>query len=1263
MKTIIMVSILSLVHLSPLYSGENLWTSVGGPPGGYSRAADFCPLPFTELYASSDSFLYVSTDNGLTWYITDHPKTEFYDIKIGRLGTTYSIFTATSDGIYRCINGGPWWLTNWQVSTLRLAIDRNNCDYIYAITGGRIIRSTNLGETWVEITPQPPNKWGCLEIDHFSPQTLYASHFDVGLWKSVDAGNSWEYLRFADTTIYDIDVSPRNPLIVFSVLYAERPSMDFSTMIWKSEDGGISWTNKLSLSSSCERLTQLIISRPSPDTIFSLYNGKLGHSHTTMFLSYNEGENWGHGHYDWPFVHIDNLYSSPILDGLFIGTGVDGLFKFPNFLNSYDFIFIGFRPRNKTTMITAGFSENYLISDGSSQWSHSGPQRAYRKVWRTRDGGINWTPFPASYNYGEYTEEVRQVEIVSPDSVFLLTSNYKLQIERFYISSDQGTHYNLVFSVPSTTNTYLCRFDVYQLYTIYLIHRHKLFRSEYPFSHWHQISATLPPIYALKIHPHSSYTLFFGGENGGFWKSTDGGQTLILSNTGLPTQDNMVSAIATGFSTQDKPITLYCGFKKTTPSGIAGLYKSTDLGATWQFTGLSEEINEIKVDPYDPSIIYLSTPENIYVSHNFAEDCMALNQGLNGLKTFDLDLSTVRPHLFCGTRHGVFKFSPINLYSGTPIATGYQSCKIVIKENIVHLAYQTQGGVYFGTSDMAGQKKIRKFGMKDGSSPTIAVGADGNPCAIWQRNIEPTPMIGGGELWFSKYDGTNWTEPYLLASFTGPFNLDVNLPSFTINQATNTGYVVFEWRDRYMDGPTSHLYLGWFSINNPSDIQFRELEFALAPARCEFPSISQGSNYLYIAFQREDKIYRIKWDLINHQIVDRTRISAEDRFSRHPYCDVQTNGVINYVWEDSTVGNIEIYWCWEIPGQEPSMFQNVSQTPGKSQWPQICKGTTWITWSEFIYPPTDNNWEICYKDLEFEGYQILSQTLEMSKFSHGVITRSPYWPPPYEPKLTAIWTEGNQPPFEIRSKTVAIPAPYYFYVNAGKEEPSPLTVQREGYIQFAPEPEKTIDYHPTKLIYRFPNLNPERRYRIKLVFYFESQSPTRWRMKIDGDNIFHANTWVKSGEIGTFERWLPSACYKDGEVYLNITKISGDYAFVAQVFLYEYERETEAITKSLQESESLPATEPVIFISPNPVRSVATISYLVPQNHQQPISLKIYDSAGRLIRQYKHLTNSPFNQITWDGTDENGKILSAGIYFIVLENSKNNLMRKIVLIR
>ncbi|MEO0138004.1 MAG: hypothetical protein ABIL40_09660 [candidate division WOR-3 bacterium] len=177
-KAILYSVIFCLVLISLLYSSEGLWTSIGGPPGGYSRAADFCPPPFTEIYASSDSFLYVSTDNGLTWQITAHPKTEIYDIKIGKMGSNYCIFTATSDGIYRSFGNTSWQLV-YEVATSRLAVDRNICSYIYAISNAGIVRSTDLGISWTII--HPTQQWQCIAIDPFSPQTIFIGHRTKGL--------------------------------------------------------------------------------------------------------------------------------------------------------------------------------------------------------------------------------------------------------------------------------------------------------------------------------------------------------------------------------------------------------------------------------------------------------------------------------------------------------------------------------------------------------------------------------------------------------------------------------------------------------------------------------------------------------------------------------------------------------------------------------------------------------------------------------------------------------------------------------------------------------------------------------------------------------------------------------------------------------------------------------------------------------------------------------------------------------------------------
>ncbi|MEO0122945.1 MAG: T9SS type A sorting domain-containing protein [candidate division WOR-3 bacterium] len=866
-----------------------------------------------------------------------------------------------------------------------------------------------------------------------------------------------------------------------------------------------------------------------------------------------------------------------------------------------------------------------------------------------------------------------------PESVYKIVINPTNHGELYLVCrgsaiyySSNGGHNWSYFPPPQGYfyNPYRQQFDIAIDGTIWL-----LCRKDIPFFLWAIVKR--PPgssiwyevktfqIYALPedlvCSPHSSETVFYidavDSTAGRSWypvlRTTDGGYTWeeVISSEGWG-----VSCLAfTPYSAD----TLYAG---VWDDGVGptwnAMLKSDHCGApyTWYELPLTDLIMvySVECDPESVGVVFVGYKQ-INQSDQGGVEC-----SMNGGWTWE-DVSSGLDYNPVGKRALIIQ--PTILFSSTGYGTAYSAQKLIsnpLTDKRCAL-YQSRDSIYAAFSTDLGQTWRYKELLGAGNFPASTVANNGYPYVIWQRNIEPTPMVAGGELWFSRYDGTNWSEPYLLASFTGPFNLDVNLPGFIIDPATNIGYVVFEWRDRFMNGPTSHLCLGWFDINNPANFQFTELEYAMAPLRCEFPSISQGGNYLYIAFQREDKIFRIKWDIGNHQIVNRIQVSEDSRFSHHPFVDVQANGVINYVYEDSTVNNIEIYRAYEL-NNVIYRVGNISNTPGKSQWPQICKGTTWITWSEYIYPPTDNNWEICYKDMEYEGYQILSQTDGMSKYSHGIVTRSPYWPPPYEPKLTAIWTEGNQSPYEIRAKTVTIPTPAYFYVDAGREAPSPWTVQRDGYFQFAPEPEKTIDYHSQKLIYHFPNLNPEKRYRIKLVFYFESASQKRWRMKIEADNIFHANIWLNPDEVTILERWLPPACYRDGEIYLNITKAIGDHAFVAQVFIYEYEREIEKITKNTQESDISYFREPYLSVSPNPFHNHTVIHYNLPVSDDQT-KINIYDASGRLVRQFNHLIYPQSNQIVWDGTDCIGSVLPNGIYFVSVTASNYRLIKKIVLMK
>jgi flagellar hook assembly protein FlgD len=83
---------------------------------------------------------------------------------------------------------------------------------------------------------------------------------------------------------------------------------------------------------------------------------------------------------------------------------------------------------------------------------------------------------------------------------------------------------------------------------------------------------------------------------------------------------------------------------------------------------------------------------------------------------------------------------------------------------------------------------------------------------------------------------------------------------------------------------------------------------------------------------------------------------------------------------------------------------------------------------------------------------------------------------------------------------------------------------------------------------------------------------------------------------------------------------------------------------------------------PNPFRSGTTLVFAVPD--EQPVRLTVYNVGGRLVRT---LVDGPralgWNRVQWDGRDERGERLAAGLYFYRLQNRDGTVTRKGVLLR
>jgi photosystem II stability/assembly factor-like uncharacterized protein len=108
--------------------------------------------------------------------------------------------------------------------------------------------------------------------------------------------------------------------------------------------------------------------------------------------------------------------------------------------------------------------------------------------------------------------------------------------------------------------------------------------------------------------PHKPFTFYFGGVNGGIWRTTNAGQSWTNITDG---KSDISSVGALAIAPSDANV-IYVGtgesqLREDLTFGT-GVYRSTDAGVTWQRLGLfdSHQIADIIVDPRDPDRAYVA---------------------------------------------------------------------------------------------------------------------------------------------------------------------------------------------------------------------------------------------------------------------------------------------------------------------------------------------------------------------------------------------------------------------------------------------------------------------------------------------------------------------------------------------------------------------------------------------------------------------------------------------------------------------------------
>lgn len=337
--------------------GGGSWAlAVNGITNCYIQALAINPTNSQVIYAGGNNSIYRSTNGGVSWIAINSGMTSNFvnalaidqnNTQVIYAGTGFdsgsfqglltSVVSSTSDGVYKTTDGGNTWAqcnTGLpQYTTINsLAIDPRNSQIIIAGGSGGIYKTTNGGDSWTEMIVN----YGSSVENSTSPisltinaiaisansQIVYAVS-SVGVFKSIDAGNSWAAINtgLTETNITVLSVDPSDSQVVFVGGASYGSVFGGVDGVFKSITGGNSWaaTNN---GLTSENIRSLVIDPKDSQTIYA------GTFEGGIFKSTTGGNTWSAVNSGLTYPGITSLAIDPSNSQvLYAGTFYGGVFK------------------------------------------------------------------------------------------------------------------------------------------------------------------------------------------------------------------------------------------------------------------------------------------------------------------------------------------------------------------------------------------------------------------------------------------------------------------------------------------------------------------------------------------------------------------------------------------------------------------------------------------------------------------------------------------------------------------------------------------------------------------------------------------------------------------------------------------------------------------------------------------------------------------------------------------------------------------------
>ena len=250
-------------------------------PKFYLNATAVDPDDSAVVYTSTGS-MWKSSDSGTTWahlanrivawsIVVSSPNTEMNP------EAEKIVYAATQeDGVVWSNDDQTWTAGNGLSGRVGAVAAHPDGETVIAGADEAIYVSRDRGRNWEVLSGAVgTGKTTGLVIDSANPLVMYAAKRGQGVYRSIDGGKSWQLGNngLTDWVIYDLDLDPRNPSILF---------LTTASGVFRSVDAGVNW-QKLDTPT---HTIELDIDRTNPDRMI------VATFESGILRSLDGGESW-----------------------------------------------------------------------------------------------------------------------------------------------------------------------------------------------------------------------------------------------------------------------------------------------------------------------------------------------------------------------------------------------------------------------------------------------------------------------------------------------------------------------------------------------------------------------------------------------------------------------------------------------------------------------------------------------------------------------------------------------------------------------------------------------------------------------------------------------------------------------------------------------------------------------------------------------------------------------------------------------------------